>query len=237
MRGELRVSEDVSAGAWIAPRLEGHFGAVTRSIPSGFGAYARICHPATGRAGCPATWSEVARQTGRRAHALMQWHALVGSADPLNVTGSRWPGTDPRRGNLVSEVLAPLCDVLAGHTATPERCFFCLWDGYGWVSSASAGARLRLPARDYLLLAGPLQAALQIGGGYGPEWVEPQSPNLFWPADQAWCAASEIDFDSTLLGGTTELIDAILQAPIFDSWPVQPEDSLASDADRINLLP
>lgn len=266
--GELRVSGDVSAGAWIASSLAGRFGAVTRTVPGGFAAYARICHPATDRAGRPATWSEVARQTGRQAHPLMQWHALVGSADALNVTGSLWPGGDPRRGNLLPEVLARLCDVLADHTATPEACFFCLWEGWGWIDRSSAGPtvarassagaapvgsedpvapafsaeelkrpRLRLPGRDYLLLAGPLEAALQIGYWHGPEWFEPQSPNLFWPADRAWCVASEIDFDSTLVGGTVELVDAILQAPEFDSWPVGPDDSLAHDADRFNPVP
>src|SRR5215203_4036166 len=101
---ELHVSDDVSAGGWIASRLEGRFGAVTQAIPAGFAAYARICHPATDRAGRLTTWPEVARQTGRQAHPLMQWHALVGSADPLNMKGSLWPGGDPRRGNLVPEV-------------------------------------------------------------------------------------------------------------------------------------
>jgi hypothetical protein len=46
--------------------------------------------------------------------------------------------------------------------------------------------------------------------------------------------ASEIDFDSTLVGGTPELVDAILQSPAFDSWPVHSGDSLAAYADRIN---
>ncbi len=200
----------------------------------------------------------------------MQWHALVGSADPLDMTGSLWPGGDPQRGNLVPEVLAHLCHALADHTATPERCFFCLWEGWGWIHGgpvrpavarrSGAGAapvssgdpialafsaeelkrpRLRLPNRDYLLLAGSLEAALQIGDWYGPAAFAfaSQSPNLFWPTDRAWCVASEIDFDSTLVGGTIELVDAILQAPEFDSWRVQPGDSLAHDADRVNPVP
>ncbi len=264
----LRASDDVSAAAWIASRFEGGFGAVTRTVPGGFAAYVRICHPATDRAGRLATWPQVARQTGRKAHPLMQWHALVGSADPLNVSGSLWPGDDPQRGTLVPEVLARLCDALTDHTATPERCFFGLWEGWGWIRSSSIGAavaracsagdapsnpdepitaafsaeelrqpRVHLPGRDYLLLAGPLEAALQIGHRPSPERLEPQSPNLFWPADRAWCVASEIDFDSTLLGGTTELVDAILQTPEFDAWPVQPGASLAHDADQFNAVP
>lgn len=96
---------------------------------------------------------------------------------------------------------------------------------------------MHLPSRDYLLVAGPWEAGLKIGYWPGPECSEPRSPNLFWPADRAWCAASEIDFDSTLLGGTLEVVNAILQAPQFDSWPVQPDDSPAHDADRFNLVP
>jgi hypothetical protein len=198
----------------------------------------------------------------------MQWHTLVGSADALNMTGSLWPGDNPRRGHLVPEVLARLCDVLADHTATAQRCFFCLWEGWGWISNSSVkrvaarassagGApggsdepiaagfsaeqlsqpRVHLPGRDYLLLAGALEAALQIGHWHSPEWFVPQSPNLFWPADRAWCVASEIDFDSTLLGGTTELVNAILQTPGLDAWSVQPHDSLAHDADQFNAVP
>ncbi len=49
--------------------------------------------------------------------------------------------------------------------------------------------------------------------------------------------ASEIDFDSTLVGGSTQLIDDVLQSPALDSWPVQPDDSLAADADRVNPVP
>jgi hypothetical protein len=263
---ELQVSDDVSPAGWIAPRLAGGgFGAVTRTVPSGYSAYARICHPAVDRGGRLVAWSEVARATGRQTHPVMQWHALVGSADYLNMQGSLWPGSDPERGNLVPEVLGPLCDLLADHTATPEQCFFCLWEGWGWIEGshavvtfrAAAGAasgteepiapafsveelsrpRVHLPGRDYLFLAGSLAAALQIGCWLSADWFDPQSPNLFWPADRAWCVATEIDFDSTLLGGTTELIEAVLEAPTLDSWSVRPDDSLAFDADQINPVP
>ncbi len=223
-----RVSADVSPAAWIAPRLSRAFGAVSRTVPRGYPAYARLCHPVEGGEGPPMTWSEVAHATGRHAHPLMQWHALIGSSDPLNMTGSVWPGDDPERGNLLPDVLRPLCDLLADHTATPEHGYFCLWDGYGWIGgeaqpSATVRAtddpdglagppapaprtfsanelrcpRVTLPGRDYLLLAGALPAALRIGWWMTVDGFVPQSPNLFWPADRAWCAATEIDFDST----------------------------------------
>jgi hypothetical protein len=94
--------------------------------------------------------------------------------------------------------------------------------------------RLVLPGREYMLLSGPLSAVGKIGDPGGLRGFEPRSPNLFWPADHSWCVASEIDFDSTLVGGTTELIRAILDEPGLDAWSVGPEDSLAYDADLIN---
>ena len=94
------MSDDVSPAEWIAPRLTGGFGAVTRTVPCGYPAYARICHPAGARDGGLATWSEVAQATGRQTHPVMQWHALVVSADHLNANGSVWPGHNPEQGNF-----------------------------------------------------------------------------------------------------------------------------------------
>ena len=250
------VSGDVSPAAWISPQLGGDFGAVGRTVPRGYAAYARICHPATDPEGRPVSWSEVAAATGRQAHRLMQWHALVGSRDPLNLVGSLWRGSNPELGNLDPEVLVAMCGLLGDHTATAADCFFCLWDGHGWIegeptevrSSTVKPARGReeqrapafsteelrrprveLPHRRYLLLTGPLPAAAQL---VWPPFR--QSPNLFWPADRAWCTATELDFDSTVVGGSTGLIDEILQAPALDAWPMDADDSLAADADQIN---
>jgi hypothetical protein len=237
--------------------LRGRFGAVTRFVPRRYSAYVRICHPVTDHHGRRVTWSEVAESTGRQAHPLMQWHSLVGSPDPLNVTGSLWRGSNPQRGNLESDVLAALCGVLGEHTSNLDDCFFCLWDGYGWIDRAPttlraarvgvvpdtegslysafspaelSRPRVELPGRSYLLLVGPLTAALRIA----PQSIFRQSPNLFWPVDHAWCAATEIDFDSTLLGGTAPLIESILDTPTLDAWRLAPDDSLAADADRVN---
>jgi hypothetical protein len=268
--GDLRTREDALPGGWIASRLGGEFGAVTRAVPAGFEAYARICHPASDRDGRSVSWSEVADVTDRTAHPLMQWHALVGSPDPFNFKGSVWPGGDPDTGNLAPAVLETLCGLLGEHTTAAADCFFGVWEGWGWVelgsirlsasSARRAGVkripivdpggggepafstqelsrpRLELPGRDYVLLSGPLSASTQIGDP-GLDGFAPQSPNLLWPADHAWFLASEVDFDSTLVGGSAGLIREILEAPGLDAWPVAPDDSLAYDADHINKVP
>lgn len=258
------VANDVSPGDWIAPRLHGKFGAVTLTVPSGFAAYVRICHPARDSHGEVVQWSEVARATGRRVHSLMQWHALVGSSDSDKFRGSLWDGEAPDRGNLALPQLEELCEVLGRHTADASRCFFGLWIGWGWVEGVSVIRRwrsgadhiwiedspelvspafseeelhracLKLPDRDYVLLVGPLSGATRIRNADSPKLSKSQSPNLFWPADRAWFVASEIDFDSTLVGGSVDLAQSILAAPGLDAWLVGPDDSLAFDADKIN---
>ncbi len=60
------------------------------------------------------------------------------------------------------------------------------------------------------------------------------SATLFWPAERAWCVVTGIDFDSTIVAGSSELIAAVLAQPALEAWPVDPDDSLAHDGDTLN---
>ncbi|MBA2523814.1 MAG: hypothetical protein H0V25_10880 [Solirubrobacterales bacterium] len=101
----------------------------------------------------------------------------------------------PEQGTLPPEPLTALCDVLGRHTETPGQCWFCLWEGVGWIEAGRlqwhwldgdppptdsppviaasfapevlAGPRVRLPERDYILLHGPLESATQLGYRFG----------------------------------------------------------------------
>jgi hypothetical protein len=174
-----------------------------------------------------------------------------------------WRDAAPDVGNLSPEALTDLLEVLRRHTATATDCWFCLWSGYGWIHGSPAVSMLqlggrtgrsksspvppafsdhvrasdqlvRLPARAYLLGRGPLDAASRLGDQLTPEWCERQSPNLFWPADRSWCVATEIDLDSTLVGGTAQLVAELIAHERLEAFRVQPEDSLQHDADRLN---
>ncbi|MCO7218292.1 hypothetical protein [Klenkia sp. PcliD-1-E] len=102
------------------------------------------------------------------------------------------------------------------------------------LQQALAAPRLSLPGRNYLLFAGPLRGALAMGHQVTDDWVIPQSPNLLWPADRSWCVSSEIDFDSTLVGGSAELIEVVLAAPGLEAWAVGEDDDLSLFADTLN---
>lgn len=249
--------QDPTSASWIRPRLTRRLGEVTGLVPDGYAAYARILHPVQD-AGRWVSWSDVAEMAGTRVHALAQWHRL---APHRGDTLSGRSDGDPDLGNLPVPALTSLIDVLGRHTRTPQDCWFCLWEGYGWVhgghavgmlrsaddqrpnelapaafpaSALDARKLVRLPYRTYLLGRGPLSSALGIGWQVRSDWFIPQSPNLFWPADQAWCVASEIDLDSTVVAGDDALIRDLLDHPTLEAYWLRPDDSLQADADHVN---
>jgi hypothetical protein len=211
----LRPSAEVDAAGWLAPRLRPFGSAAAAVVPDGFPAYARVPHPAP-------------------------------------------DGEDPPEGNLPPAQLHALTATLARHTTTPAACWFCLWDGYGWLHGSPAvgmltsrgagppvppalppevlgGPRVRLPGRDYLLFTGPLAAAPELGWDGPDGWFLPQSPNLFWPEDRAWCVATEIDLPFTLVAGSTALVSELVADRRLDTHRVSSGDPLADpggSADR-----
>jgi hypothetical protein len=264
---QLQPVADVSVGAWIAPRL-GPFGSSVGSIvPRGFEAYARVLHPPTAaNDDARVSWAEVCAATGHEPHALMAWDDIAGvvetRVDRTLVRTSAWSGGEPEEGNLDPRALRALCRRLEAHPSEAQRCFFALWEGYGWIhgspavdtlrpeptswvgrfirrlrrrpdavppglpEEAVAGPRLRHPGREYLLFSGPLHAATALGWQADHDWFLPQSPNLFWPEDHAWCVATEIDLRSTLIGGTAQLIASLVGEVELEAWPVSPDDSV-----------
>ena len=186
----------------------------------------------------------------------------VTKRDGVSVQSMLWDGDEPTVGSLNEPALTALFHVLVRHTEPGADCYFALWDGWGHIHGSPAvatltavrwprwlrwlppkkrsglippafsrsvldGPRLRLPGRDYLLFAGRLEDAIAAG-------FPINTPNLFWPADHAWCVATEIDFDSTVLGGPALLINDLLADPTLDAWRVEPGDSLTHDSDTVN---
>jgi hypothetical protein len=260
-RSQLEQVDGALAGAWIKPALESDWGGrVKNLVPQIYEAYARIFHPAHDEEGNEVTWEEVTRRLGTVAHREMQWHAIVGSWDPTGFTDSRWSGGDPYPGDLVEEKIDLLCGILARHTGTPESTYF-------GMSTIHAGVRDEWPdapqyeqhARDWVVLRGPLAAVDQIavsdrhpgiavlhfypkGQAPPPDYEPPeqwrrQTPDLIWPEDRSWFVQTEVDFDSTVVGGSRALIDALLGAPELEVWEVDGEVSLTEDADKLNLVP
>lgn len=237
--------------------LDGKVGCV---LPNDYPAYARIFHRINpgDRA---IRWSQVCQASGATAHPLMQWHLICrgwadhSGIDPLS---GRSSDVDPEQGNLDPISVAALYAVLRRATVGSPT-FHAFWVGWGGLHRESVtvfdfvdrgrshapadadlpfppsivdGPELRLPGREYLVFTGALDPSLFERRTGSTFW--PQSPNLSWPADRSWCIATEVDFDSTLIGGSHDLIDAVLASADLEAMPVTASDKLTFDADLIN---
>jgi hypothetical protein len=239
----LTAAPTAEAADWIGPRLSSDFGTVGRTVPSGFDAYARIFHTADPSVTLT-RWSEVAAANGRIMHAQAQFSRINSPAEGTTLDD---PYDAPQVGNLDHRDLRSLLSILAAEGSRGMECRFGIWEGWGanWRTFAqpldelpefvsTSAAVVTLPGRSYYLFHGPVEAALQCGFWSTPTWFQAQSPNLFWPVDASWCVATEIDFDSTLVGGSSELIARILADPSLEAWSIELTDSLAYDGDDLN---
>lgn len=93
--------------------------------------------------------------------------------------------------------------------------------------------------RDYLLYRGPKEPIVtwpDMLTDPGPvPWS--QSANLIWPDDRAWCIATEIDWDSTLIAASGDVAQAILADRRLEAFPVGYDDDLSWCGDTVNPRP
>ncbi|SCK52519.1 hypothetical protein [Streptomyces sp. WMMB 322] len=190
----LRHIDDTAPARWVEESARDLSPAVPTPLPAGFEAYARVLHPAEAAGGGFLTWRDIAARSGRDLGAGTRFAEIAGTVE-----------AEPRQGSFPEELLPVLCDVLASHTSDPEHCVMGLWDGWGWIGCGDDVPRADLGSRAYLLYEGPVGAAADMGER-GAGFFFPQSPNLWWPGDRSWCVATDVDLDSTFVGGSARLI-------------------------------
>ena len=110
-------------------------------------------------------------------------------------------------------------DHLRGHTTTPDEGFVGVWHGWGWWEhgfhpAAPDAPHFSIPNREYVLLGGPLGEA-PTTESLGIDFTD--TPHFIWPADQAWCIASDVDPDWFAVGGSNGAIDEILSDERLDA--------------------
>jgi hypothetical protein len=191
---------------WLCASLTTFATSVASFLPGHFPAYARVYNP-FGSPGDPIgeeSWRSLAAQAG------------CDLSDPGAAADFAHRGVSnaqSRSGAAAASVISPLVEHLRSATTTPDQCYFALWDGYS-IMPPEQIPKLALPNRDYYVYVGPLDAALS---SFDPFPTSHQSANLWWPADQAWCVATEVDLAWTYVGGPRCCIDAILADSRLDA--------------------
>ena len=228
--------EDKSEARWVEESLS-KFARVRALVPEGFSAYARMFHPAylEENEEQPVRWSTVASWTGRTVHPLMQFERVANLSESHGDIYKDPPwGLVPRHGSIPVRECRILLDALREFTSTPDRCYFGLWDGYGYLAQGlyKESSRVRAPGRKYLLFRGPIEVVLTFLTGERPFWGD--TPNIWWPEDRAWCVATDIDLYDTYVGGSDECIEAILTHPELEALPATLDARIDLGADIIN---
>lgn len=214
----MSVLADVGPASWIGDALASaaRTATVAALMPSAFPAYARVLPPAHD----PNDerrhwWSEIAEYTGVPLIAETRFNDLVAGS-------ARWGR--PAEGGLHAQETRVLATVLADFTQTPDRAFFCPWEGFGLEETeawSDRPMRVQAPDRAYHLLAGPVAAAPVL-----PTPVEWRCASLWWPADRSWLVATDIDGYLTFVGGSHAAVEAVLADPALDTVRVQPSTPL-----------
>jgi hypothetical protein len=243
-----RWSFDVSQADWVKKRLDDLMaGTVFSIVPAGFDAYARILHPVETplHGDRLVRWRDVANWGNQVLTAQSQWLAVAMPENKPRLPRP-WKSQGPKRGSLYLDDARALSEIAGQFTDTPQRCWCCIWDGFGWWSrswllppgqfamspppspvpiEARDWPKVHTLHRNYFLY----EESLETSFVEAIDILEGHSPNLWWPSDHEWCIGTDIDFDSTYVGGSKPFIDAILQSGELEAFEVGLADTTLAE--------
>ena len=125
---------------------------------------------------------------------------------------------------LYRDLFVLVASLGARHTTTPEHAWFAIWEGHGFDTTHLADVPLLdLPNRAYYLTRGPLSAMAEVRYPNCEGW---RNPDLFWPDDRSWFAATDVDFWSLYVGGSETLTNELADHASASSTVVRQQDRL-----------
>lgn len=235
------TASDHSVADWISSNTFGRTSSLSYHVPQTFEAYCRILHrPESTHCAKTVRWLEIAAETGAEMHPAVQWHRIIGGDQVVDIY-SEWHGYEPRMGQLDIESFVSLIEKFVEVNKPSDRIFIAFWKGHfdmqlggssGLTLEESKSRRFQIAGREYLVFEGKLETlhnqinrcADSVG----------RLPGVLWPEDCSWYAISEVDFDSTLVGGDMELVERIVNDSYMEAMVVAPELDLSSESDTVN---
>ena len=120
----------------------------------------------------------------------------------------------PDDGNLCPDELAEVLSVLIRFTGRQD-CYFRFFQY----------SNLALNDEPFLFCG-----VLEELGTFLTEGKHQFTPEYWWPADHSWCLCSEYDLTFTLVGGSREMISAVLNNTVLEALEVTPQTRIDSYA-------
>ena len=142
---------------------------------------------------CAGAWGTVGALVPNDYEALLRVEAPPGDVDDW------WP--------IYRDLYDAIASVGAAHTSTPGRAWYAIWEGHGYDTEGLDSIPLiDRPHRRHYFLTGPVAA---INGLQYPGWDGWRNPDLFWPDDRRWFVATDVDFWSLFIGGSSAFVSEV----------------------------
>lgn len=230
----------------VSREIDGDFDTVGSRVPTRYSSYVRILHAASLLDERSVTWASVAAQTGQRLEASTRWRDLIGSNELLDGE-MRWTGVDPFPGPPTGVELRNLGETLISISAgTDEPCCYGIWSGWSMLAQRdmaigahpSSELRAKLGQRLGALNPSAISDPKPLGDRYyrfgkarlgqvvcdtmGDELFQSLlwAPDVFWACDGSWFVHSDVELDSTLVGGSDRLCSAIVAQSDLEALPI-----------------
>lgn len=215
-RGFELVS-DTTVADWASRRQSGDLYRVDFQVPAGFDKYCRILHRVHGPCDSFLPWSDYAQPVGVTIRPDTRWYEISRRDSRLR--------SSPDVGGL-DEISGPAyLEFLTEHLPADDHVFAGYWDGiHGAYTPGKSFPTARLGVRDHVLFRVPLAAladAFHSELGFLFDF-----PALLWPEDRSWYLSTDVDYNSTLVGGSEEFIDALLAHETIEALPIGPDVDL-----------
>lgn len=213
---KMRHAKSASAADWLGSAFEMPL-RVSTFVPASFSTVVRVLNPLIGPAGQKIRWSQLSAAVGLNLTGETSAEMLCRSY--MAKMGER---TRAELGTLDHKVSVALAEILSGHTATPERCFFGVWTGYSDLRDDLRGAPVvnLPPNREMYLLEGPVRAAAEDLG----EFPFSRRSLRWWPDDRSWSVGNDIYADSVYVAASPGCISLMKEDPRIETVDVHRTD-------------
>ena len=223
---------DAAQAQWVVDGLD-QTPRVSGFVPKGFERHARILHPGwriEKGARTPVRWADLAKRSGHPFHRLSHWSELSGMplidkpVIDLIIAAGGVVIDRPDEGRLPEAVAKPLRKVLVQHVLPGESCWFGVWTGFASEYKSEIPVTLTIDTgfREWDLFKGPIDAL----GFQFFQRVDPTA-NIVWPDRRTWFVSTDIDLETTYVGGSAELIGELLGAQGLEAVEAYPDDPVA----------